>query len=90
VIYDVNCSLCRLWHDREIATKVYYEDDVIIIVDCLTCKIPMVVIKRHAGNVTEEEKDYIDDVVRRKWPGSKLRCTPRQIPDHFHCHVAVK
>lgn len=90
MLYRSDCPLCRLWHDREITTKVHYEDAVIIIVDCLTCKIPMVVIKRHDGNATETEKAHIHNIVQGKWPGSTLRCTPRQISNHFHCHVAVQ
>jgi len=87
--YTARCPLCRLCHDGEIVTTLYYEDDLIIIVACAKCKIPMVVIKRHDANTTSAEKQRINQVVQKRWPGAKLRCEPRAIKDHFHCHVIL-
>lgn len=87
--YSPGCPLCRLWHDREVRTPLHYEDELIIIVDCAKCRIPMAVIKRHATEATLEEMVRINEVVQRKWPGATLRCEPRAIKDHFHCHVML-
>jgi len=88
--YTPSCPLCRLWHDREIKTPFHYEDELIIIVDCTTCKVPMVVIKRHDIQVTPTESARIEEVVNRKWPGATLRCAPRRIKDHYHCHIITR
>jgi len=87
--YSSSCPLCRLWHDREVVTTLHYEDDFVIVVDCVKCRIPMVVIKRHDVNATEAERQRINQVVQAHWPGARLRCELRAIKDHFHCHVVV-
>lgn len=89
MLYVPHCSLCRLWHDREIATALHYEDDLIIIVDCSKCKVPMIVVKRHDVRVTPEEMSSINEVTLQLWPGATLRCAPRAVKDHFHCHVVI-
>lgn len=88
--YNSECPLCRLWHDREIKTTRHYEDELILIVDCMKCKVPMVVLRRHDAKVTPMELARIEEAVHREWPKALLRCTPRSIKDHYHCHVIVK
>lgn len=87
--YDCQCALCRLWYNREIKTRFYYEDELLIIVDCVQCKIPMIVIKRHTMEISDEEEKQILSVKNRLWANSKLRCESRSIKDHYHCHVIV-
>ena len=87
--YNAECPLCRLWHDGEMTTKLHYEDELLIVVDCVTCKIPMFVIKRHTTEVSDEERQRIFDVRDKLWFGSELRCELRNIKDHYHCHVIL-
>ncbi len=42
--------------EAEELTEWYYEDDLIYICDCLSCEVPMAVIKRHDVEPTEEER----------------------------------
>lgn len=57
--YQTNCPLCRLTQDREILTRVVYEDDLIMVVDCQTCRVPMAVLKAHRASFSESEKERV-------------------------------
>ncbi len=56
--YD--CPLCRLVFERELLTRLVYEDDLIIVVDCLVCQVPMAVLKQHRPSYTPEEKLHVE------------------------------
>ncbi|MBA7623579.1 hypothetical protein ES703_30976 [subsurface metagenome] len=76
-----NCPLCT----RELKTTLYYEDNVIWIVDCLKCHCPMAVIKRHNPTATP------DETLRIRCQFAKLGVgifddAPRKIKDHYHAH----
>lgn len=75
------CPLCG----RKLETTLYYEDDLLWIVDCKTCRCPMAVIKRHSPTATP------DEILRIKCQFAKLGVgafddTPRKIKDHYHAH----
>ncbi|MBM3329062.1 MAG: hypothetical protein FJY67_06255 [Calditrichaeota bacterium] len=57
ITYDPNCPLCRLARDGEVLTPLHYEDEQLIVVDCLVCRTPMAVLKAHqsAFNPTDRE-----------------------------------
>lgn len=90
------CPLCDIFLEPEknIKTKLYYPDidkvskSDFIIIECKTCHIPMVVVRDH---VTEISKSLWGRILYRtkKEFGYKikLRCKPRTIKDHYHCHV---
>lgn len=61
--YKRTCPLCRLAHDGEILTRVYFEDNQLIIVDCVVCRVPMAVLKTHRQYFEQHEQD----LVRRKF-----------------------
>jgi len=82
---NLDCPLCRLCFKHEIVTKLYYEDDRVIVVDCSTHRVPMIVLKRHTPQPTQEELQYMYSVAERLWPGMKWRF-PGSIKDHFHLH----
>ena len=81
-----DCPLCR--HER--VTRHYYEDDLIYICDCKTCRVPMVVLKEHRGAVAEGERREILDRVREIFgEGARLRGSMRSIRGHWHDHIMV-
>lgn len=86
--YTQACQLCRLSNDREIITLLHYEDDMLIIVDCLICKVPMAVLKAHRSGFTSAEKDHVRKTLTR-WAtsGCVIDWEQRNIPDHAHCHL---
>ena len=90
--YRAECPLCRLAQDREILTRLVAEDDLIIVVDCLLCQVPMAVLKAHRAQFTEEEKEHIRHLLRlnrfkRQFNGEVIDWEQRRIPDHAHCHL---
>jgi len=62
--YKHDCPLCRLAQDGEVLTRLYYQDDKIIVVDCLICRLPMVVVRAHRDHFTEDERNHARTVLR--------------------------
>lgn len=79
----MSCPLCA----REPKTRHYYEDDVLWVVECLTCRVPMVVIKRHSPDPTPEEYEYAKRLGFRLFPERSFDDRPRSIPGHWHAHL---
>ena len=81
------CELCNL----KKKTKWYYEDEVYIILDCLTCKIPMVVSKSHDFKVDIETVHHavLFGIVKGVFGGKRFtfRRTQRKVKNHFHWHI---
>lgn len=77
------CPLCR----REARTKHHFEDDVLWVVDCLTCGVPMVVLKRHVATPTDWERAYAKRIGEALFPEARFDDTPRSIPEHWHAHL---
>jgi len=80
-----SCPLCRLVKG-EIKTRKYYRDGACTIVDCLTCKIPMVVVNHH-GQASEEERRLMVNAIDYLFEYQSIRRAPRRIADHEHWHV---
>lgn len=57
--YDRSCPLCRLTQDRELLTRLHWEDEDIIVIDCLVCRVPMAVLKAHRDYFTAAEKERV-------------------------------
>jgi len=91
------CPLCDIFLDpkNNLKTKLYYPEKVedipkaeFIIVDCLTCKTPMVIYGEHITQITRESWGRILYRSRRIFGGGiTLRCKGRRIFDHHHCHI---
>jgi len=85
------CELCKLVRGN-IITKLYWSSPLSICVDCLTCRIPMAVIRRHSAKVTAEEHEDIMNHALDIF-GSDLngvRVIPRKIKSHAHYHILLK
>jgi len=63
--YTQDCPLCRLVQDREIKTRLIFEDDLIIVVDCIVCRVPMAVLKAHRASFSDIAKDRLRKYFRR-------------------------
>lgn len=82
------CALCRIYgSEREVVTKLYYEDKVCIVVECKSCHTPMFVLKHHVAVPTHEERLHMVTLADELFPKSYKRFTMRVIKDHFHFHV---
>ena len=86
--YTVECPLCRLANDRDLLTILHIENNMIIVVDCLECRVPMAVLKAHRSSFSDVEKDHIRAVFHRlSTDGGIIDWEQRKIPDHAHCHL---
>lgn len=86
------CPLCRIYTTREILTQLYYEDALVIVVRCKTCKDSvMAVIKQHTGTPSVEDKALVlqrfKDVLRSyNIKGGQFTYDMQTIKDHWHIH----
>ena len=87
------CELCGIYENREIYTPLRFEDEQIIIVDCLICGVPMVVAKQHGVPIPEALEGWMERKLqevadpilgRENYVIDKLE---RLIPDHRHFHA---
>jgi len=87
------CELCNL----EKKTKWYYEDKEWIICDCdcETCKIPMIVSKKHfmpslddVGFLQIDLRKIVNKVFGNRF--QKFRKYQRKVKDHFHWHIILE
>ncbi len=63
--YDRSCPLCRLVQDGEQLTRLHYEDDQFIVVDCLVCRVPMAVLKEHRQYFEPQEMESARQLFRQ-------------------------
>jgi len=90
------CPLCEIFlHPEEnIKTKLYYPESTdkvseseFVILDCKTCKVPMVVVKNHVTEIPKELWGKILRECRQLFgKGMRLRTHMRKIRDHAHFH----
>ena len=68
------------------------EDDDWIMVNCKTCKIPMLVYKKHVKKSPKSLrflKHMFEKYVEAKHAYYYVDCRMRKIPNHFHCHYRL-
>ena len=80
-----DCELCKLV-EEDINTHLYYQDSLLVIVVCNTCQLPMVVF-RHHGEATEDEKRKAMVVIDELFNYINIRRIARKILDHEHFHI---
>ena len=94
-INDKECPLCKLCFKGLVITKRYYEDSNYIIVDCATCKTPMIVYKGHGtvdipqhsqSSIYKTFQKYVKEIGRfpHEWT---VDMVPHTIKDHWHAHA---
>ena len=78
------CELCNL----ERKTTWHYWNDIFIICDCETCKIPMIITKEHVNYPEGINESYVHGLVKgvfkRKF---RFRKEQRKVFDHWHWHI---
>lgn len=89
------CPLCDIYLTKKIITKLYWPDRAdqipnseFIIVECKTCKVPMIIYRDHVTTITREAWGRMLFRCKKIFgSGITLRSRPRKIFDHFHCHI---
>ena len=92
MIKNDNCELCKLVFNGNIKTKKYYEDDLVIIVDCLTHKnTPIVVLKEHRLLRHKSEQEHIEGICLHLFPERQFRMKGmKKIKFHWHEYLIEK
>ena len=85
--YDPTCPLCRITTDKDFKIICYYSDELMIIVDCSSCNVPMAVLQEHRILITKEEEKKIRDKLDELF-GNENRTFrgPRKFQEHYHLH----
>jgi len=87
---EKGCPLCKLAAGK-IKTKLYYQDKLIIIVDCLTCGAghPLVVLKEHKMKANNFELGHMEMVAKEVF-GDNIKFRKKQghpAYNHLHWHI---
>jgi len=94
-LHVAGCPLCDIFAKKDIKTKLYWPESIdevenseFVIVDCLTCKIPMVVYTDHTTTLSREAWGRILYRCRKLFGSSiTLRIKRIRIKDHWHAHI---
>lgn len=77
----IEYSLCDLIYNNKIITKKYYEDMLVIVVDCKKHGVPIVLFKAYTGEDPHPaEIRYCQSIAENLFPGKKGR------DFNFNCH----
>ena len=88
----MKCDLCKL----ESRTTVYEDNEALIILDCDSCQVPMVVWKEHTMDVPEPDEQVMEafliETSNRFYEGKSyfIDKNQREILDHMHWHARLK
>ena len=91
-----SCELCCIYERREIITKLRFEDDRVVIVDCIMCGVPMVVAKTHQMPVPTDLEVWMEEKLREianvilGHDQYYVDRYERMIPDHRQFHARRK
>jgi hypothetical protein len=83
------CDLCAARR----RTSWFHEDEVCWVAECLICRTPMVVWRRHGPNPPAADRAHmlerLAEVATARLGADRFRVDPvmRRIPDHFHAHA---
>lgn len=77
------CELCNL----KVKTKYYGADNSWIVVSCLSCKVPMFVLKEHKSTISIFELEDALMLFHALGLKGELDFGMRKIKNHFHFHV---
>ena len=83
----MSCELCEL----KPLTKWHYADAIIVICDCLTCGVPMLVFRRHGEIPIAEEhlaRSKLIELYGKRLV--KVRMKAGKIKDHRHWHLVLE
>lgn len=86
----MDCPLCKL-AAGDIKTKLYYQDKIVIVVDCQTCgpNHPLIVLKRHTMKPNNFERVHMEMVPKEIF-GENVKFREKVGHpewEHLHYHI---
>ena len=88
----MDCDLCLLQRKR----NVYIDNEYFIIMDCDSCRVPMVVWKEHTMDVPEPDEQMMEvfliETANMFYEGKSYFIDKKQraVLDHIHWHARLK
>ncbi len=79
----MKCDLCNL----KKKTAWFYEDELFVVCRCITCNVPMIVLRRHDTELTPEESKRLIKLLTRFAERQRISFVRRSIKDHWHMHI---
>ena len=93
----ISCPLCEIFLNpkENIKTRFYYPDSIdeipkseFVILDCSSCRAPMIVYSEHVMDITNEAWGRILYQFKKIFGKDKrLRTKARTVRDHWHAHM---
>jgi len=83
-VAEFQCDLCKISEEDYIEQ---YRSWFTVI--CKTCKIPMVVLRRHSYTLFPHELSDLAYFLNIHYPRHEIRTQARQILDHVHFHLEL-
>ncbi|AGM11444.1 hypothetical protein M199_gp222 [Halogranum tailed virus 1] len=80
---ETQCAFCPK-PDKK--TRWFHEDDTCLLINKPNGE-PMVVLKRHTTEPTDEEREHIKEIVSAICGEHTLREIMAHVPNHYHVHV---
>jgi len=81
----VNCGLCKLVQQLD---ETYFEDNQIIIDECLKCGRKVVFLKEHRVVVDNATKFHVQKVISDLFKRAvNIDWSTVEFPSHWHCHM---
>lgn len=82
-----DCELCEL----EQLTGWHFVNSLLVICDCVTCRIPMLVFRDHGPRTEEEHLEARTKIIELFGARLiKIRTKARRIKDHEHWHIYLE
>ena len=66
---------------------MHYQDPVCFIIFCDVCRVPMLVLKRHAPEPLDDELKQIERVRINRCGDLALSVSSGESPEHWHRHL---
>ena len=100
---DEKCALCKTAFDLEARItarkagkkfQILYEDWQFVMVICVTCKAPILILKNHIAADKEIDKARIAEIFAKAVKVAPTTMTIdydlKENPKHWHCHYRKK
>jgi len=91
----IECPLCEVAQGKNIITRVYYNDEEWVMLDCKVCFVPMLIYKHHVLEIEEVDKDMAYNLffkyAQRANPAEwYVDYNIKTVKNHWHCHLRRK
>lgn len=78
-----NCLFCP---KPEKQTTWWYEDDVCLAIENISGGSPLMILKRHTTEPTEDEIAHIEAVMQKLFDTQDYDVIMAHVKNHWHCH----